>query len=248
MARAAKQSKNTGKKSSAKGAPRRRIRPFRWLLGHGWRLVLILLLAFLGIIALHGMVKPWGGIYMASEARRLGGVERQWVAMEEIAPVMARSVVAAEDANFCLHWGVDMSAIRDAIADGGQRGGSTISQQVVKNVYLWHGRTYTRKAMETVLTPVVEAFWSKRRVLEVYLNIAEFDEGVFGVEAAGQHYFGVDAADLSARQAALMAAILPSPQSRSASNPGEYTRRRANAIQDGAATIQRDGRADCFSG
>ena len=120
-------------------------------------------------------------------------------------PVMARSLVAAEDANFCQHWGFDMAAIRDAIDGGGTRGASTLSQQTVKNVFLWHGRSWPRKALEAALTPVVELLWSKRRIVEVYLNVAEFDEGVFGVEAASRHYFGVSAADLSAVQAARLA-------------------------------------------
>ncbi|HAW46342.1 MAG TPA: monofunctional biosynthetic peptidoglycan transglycosylase, partial [Roseovarius sp.] len=162
------------------------------------------------------------------------------------APVMARSAVAAEDANFCLHWGFDMGAIRDAIADGSVRGASTVSQQVVKNVWLWHGRNWARKALEAAITPLMEAAWSKRRVLEVYLNIAEFDEGVFGVEAAARHYFGVAAADLSAVQAARLAAVLPDPKGRSASRPSAALRQRAAAIVDGAATIARDGRAACF--
>ena len=166
--------------------------------------------------------------------------------MARIAPVMARSAVAAEDANFCLHWGFDMGAIRDAIADDSVRGASTVSQQVVKNVWLWHGRNWARKALEAAITPLMEAAWSKRRVLEVYLNIAEFDEGVFGVEAAARHYFGVAAADLSAVQAARLAAVLPDPKGRSASRPSAALRQRAAAIVDGAATIARDGRAACF--
>ena len=183
---------------------------------------------------------------MLSEARRLGDIDRQWAPMEEIAPVMARSVVAAEDANFCLHWGLDVNAIRDAMESGGTRGASTISQQVVKNVYLWHGRSWIRKVMEAAMTPLVEALWSKRRILEVYLNVAEFDEGVFGVEAAAQHYFGVDAASLSNTQAARLAAILPDPKGRSASKPSSFVRKRAGQILDGAATIRADGRARCF--
>ena len=150
---------------------------------------------------------------------------------------MARSAVAAEDANFCLHWGLDVNAIRDRIARGGNGGASTISQQVVKNVYLWHGRSWAREAM-----------WSKGRILELYLNIAEFDEGVFGVQAAARHYFGVNASDLTAVQAARLAAILPSPKTRSASDPSASVRRRAASILDGAATIRVDGRAACFSG
>ena len=159
---------------------------------------------------------------------------------------MARSVVAAEDANFCKHWGFDMAAIRDAIEDGGARGASTISQQTVKNLYLWHGRTYTRKALEAVMTPLLEAIWPKQRIIEVYLNIAEFDTGIFGVQAAAKHYFGVQPGELTAMQAARLAAILPNPKERSASKPSSFVRRRAASIIDGAATIRKDGRADCF--
>lgn len=183
---------------------------------------------------------------MWSEGKRLGHVDQHWVDVDEVAPVMLWSVVAAEDANFCNHWGFDMDAIRAAIAEGAQRGGSTISQQVVKNVYFWQERSYVRKALEGVMTPMVEAVWSKRRILEVYLNVAEFDQGVFGVEAAAQHYFGVAPDRLSARQAALLAAVLPSPKKRSASRPSTFVSKRARVIQDGAATIKRDGRADCF--
>ena len=184
--------------------------------------------------------------YMLSESRRLGGVNHTWVTMEDIAPVMARSAVAAEDANFCLHWGLDVSAIQAALEEGANRGGSTISQQVVKNVYLWQGRSWFRKSLEALMTPVVEAIWTKERILEVYLNVAEFDEGVFGIEAAAVHYFGVTAANLSAIQAARLAAILPSPKTRSASQPTSYLRSRASSIADGAATILADGRAACF--
>ena len=164
-----------------------------------------------------------------------------------MSPHLARSVVAAEDANFCLHWGFDMSAIRDAIASGARRGGSTISQQTAKNVYLWQGRSWVRKGFEALLTPLIELTWSKRRVLEVYLNIVEFDEGVFGAEAAAQHYFGVSAENLTATQAARLAAVLPNPKQRSAASPGPTLRRRAASIADGAATIRADGRADCFN-
>jgi monofunctional biosynthetic peptidoglycan transglycosylase len=166
--------------------------------------------------------------------------------MENIAPVMARSVVAAEDANYCLHWGFDMGAIRDALEDGGNRGASTISQQMVKNLYLWHGRSWPRKALEAILTPMVELIWSKRRILEVYLNVAEFDKGVFGVEAAARHYFEVSAAGLGPVQASRLAAILPDPKGRSAKDASAFVKRRAKQIAEGAATIGADGRAGCF--
>lgn len=187
-------------------------------------------------------------IYMMQERARLGtALERDWVPMEQISPHLSRAAVAAEDANFCLHWGFDMSAIRDAIADGAARGGSTISQQTVKNAFLWHGRNWVRKALEAAITPVMELLWPKRRVLEVYLNVAEFAPGVFGAEAAAQHHFGVAAADLTQRQAALLAAVLPNPQSRNASAPSGSVDRRARSIASGAATIRADGRDTCFA-
>ncbi len=210
------------------------------------RATTILILLTLGMVLLYAVVNPPTTHTIWSEKRRLGSVDRQWVPFENIAPVVARSVVAAEDANYCLHWGFDVDAIRDAIDDGGLRGASTLSQQTAKNVFLWQGRSYLRKALETAITPAVEAVWSKQRILEVYLNVAEFDEGVFGVGAAAQHYFGVSAADLSARQAALLAAVLPNPKQRSASAPSDFVSRRSAAIMDGAATIRADGRSACF--
>ncbi len=205
----------------------------------GFYLVLVILFSFL---------PPPINLYQTGEAWRLGGIEKDWVAWDEIAPVMGRSAVAAEDANFCNHWGFDMAAIRAAIDEGSNRGASTISQQVVKNVFLWHGRSYVRKAMEAVLTPVVELVWSKQRLLEVYLNVAEFDEGVFGVQAAAQHHFGVDAKDLTALQAARLAAVLPDPKGRSAGEPSNFFRKRTRAIMSGAETIAADGRSACFEG
>jgi monofunctional biosynthetic peptidoglycan transglycosylase len=205
------------------------------------------LAAFYGLlIVLFSFLPPPINIYQMQEAWRLGGIEKDWVSFDDIAPVMARSVVAAEDANFCLHWGFDMAAIRDAIEEGGGRGASTLSQQVVKNTFLWHGRSYVRKALEAAITPVMELMWSKRRILEVYLNTAEFAEGVFGVQAAAQHHFGVDAGDLSALQAARLAAVLPDPKGRSASKPSDFVRKRTRAILSGAETIAADGRAGCF--
>ena len=149
------------------------------------------------VIAALSVAAPPTTPTIAVEARRLGGVEREWAPIEAIAPVMARAVVAAEDAEFCRHWGFDVSALRAAIASGAERGASTISQQTVKNVFLWQGRSWPREAIEAALTPAVELIWSKRRILEVYLNVAEFDEGVFGVEAAARHAFGVPASELS---------------------------------------------------
>lgn len=211
-----------------------------------WRSMFGIAFAVLLVTVLYKVINPPTTPYIFAEGRRVGGAAQDWVAMADIAPVMARSVVAAEDANFCLHWGLDVTAIRAALAAGGDRGASTISQQVVKNVFLWQGRTWSRKAIEAIWTPLTEVLWSKRRILEMYLNIAEFGTGVFGVEAAAQHYFGVGAADLSPTQAARLAMVLPDPKGRDAANPTDAQRRRAAAILDGAATIRTDGRAACF--
>jgi monofunctional biosynthetic peptidoglycan transglycosylase len=232
----------TSKTKAASTGPswRRRIRQFVW------RTVAVAFLVLVGAVLLGRIMNPPTTAYMLGESRRLGGVDQAWVTMDMIAPVMARSVVAAEDANFCEHWGFDVVAIRLAIAEGSNRGASTLSQQTVKNVYLWHGRTWVRKALEAGITPLMEALWTKRRILEVYLNVAEFDEGVFGVKAAAQHYFGVAPDAMSAQQAAQLAAVLPSPKSRSASRPTAFLKKRAAQIRSGAATIEADGRSDCF--
>ncbi len=227
---------------------RRRIGPIRWLMKWAFRGVFVVTALMLLAVVFYSLVNPPTTPYILSESRRLGGVDHIWVPIEGMSPFMARSAVAAEDANFCNHWGFDMGAIRAAINEGGGRGASTISQQVVKNAYLWQGRSWTRKALEAVMTPVLEAVWTKRRILEVYLNVAEFDEGVFGVDAAARHYFGVGPEDLSAQQAARLAAVLPNPKGRSASNPSAYLRKRTTAIISGAATIRADGRSACFEG
>lgn len=220
--------------------------PIRWARRWLRRLVVAILAIMALAVAAYAVLNPFTTPYMIAEKMRLGYVDHQWVDMDEIAPVMARAVVAAEDANYCLHWGFDMGAIRAALDDGAARGASTISQQVVKNTYLWQGRSWPRKALEAVLTPAVELVWTKRRIIEVYLNVVEFDEGVFGVEAASRHYFGVGPGKLTPRQAARLAAVLPNPKERSASRPSTALQKRAARIADGAATIRRDGRADCF--
>jgi monofunctional biosynthetic peptidoglycan transglycosylase len=234
------------KKQKAKGLRARMRGGIAWI----WRWSRRLILGAVGFVLLWVLAYRWidppTTPYIVSEAIRLDQVDRTWVDIEDVAPVMARAAVAAEDANFCNHWGLDVGAIRDALEDGSGRGASTISQQVVKNTFLWHGRSWFRKAAEAILTPVMESLWPKRRILEVYLNIAEMGEGVFGVQAAAQHYFGVDAADLTDVQAARIAASLPSPKTRNPAQPTSFLRRRAASIIDGAATIRADGRAACF--
>ena len=191
-------------------------------------------------------INPPTTLYMLQENWRLGDVYQEWVDIEDVSPVMVRTLVAAEDANFCLHWGIDSTAIRRAFQEGSIRGGSTISQQTVKNAFLWQGRSWVRKSIEAVMTPYAELIWSKSRMLEIYLNVAEFDEGVFGAAAAAQHYFGVEPNNINLTQAARLASVLPNPKGRSASKPSNFVRKRTRAIMSGAATILTDGRANCF--
>lgn len=221
---------------------RRRFRLSRWLAGWAWYLGKRAALAAFVLIVLFAIFNPPTTLTIIQNARDYPIVAREWADLDEIAPVMARSVVAAEDANFCLHWGFDMAEIRRVIASGRQGGASTISQQTVKNVYLWQGRSWVRKAAEAVMTPMVEAIWTKRRILEVYLNVAEFGPGVFGVHAAARHHFGTTPDKLTARQAARLAAVLPAPKSRGTTAGS----RRSRGIADGAATIAVDGRDACF--
>lgn len=205
-----------------------------------------LIMAVIVAVFVFRFVPIWATPYMLSEKSKFGEIQYEWTSLDDISPDILLSIVAAEDVNFCRHWGFDMSAIRDAIAEGGQRGASTISQQVVKNTFLWHGRSWPRKALEALLTPLVELLWSKRRILEVYANVAEFDQGVFGVEAAAQNYFGIGANAVSLDEAALLAAVLPDPKGRSASQPTPTIRKRAMNIMDGAVLIQQDDRSSCF--
>ena len=237
---APRKSKTTEAAPSPEGLLRR---VKRWV----QRLILAVVLGVIGLVALYSVVNPPITMTMITEGRAHGGsVDREWIRLEDASMVFARSIVAAEDANFCLHWGFDTQAIRSAIEGGAHRGASSLSQQVTKNVFLWQGRSWTRKALETLITPMVELFWSKRRILEVYINVAEMGDGIFGVEAAAQRYFDVSAAELNAVQSARIAAILPAPKTRDPANPSPWLRKRAASIRDGAATIAADGRAACF--
>jgi monofunctional biosynthetic peptidoglycan transglycosylase len=201
---------------------------------------------FLALVVIYAFLNPRLTPYLMAERFRQGGIERNWTAIGDMAPDVARSFVAAEDADFCNHWGFDVKAIRKAMDEGAGRGASTISQQVTKNVFLWQGRSWPRKALEGLMTPVVELVWTKRRILEVYLNVAETGPGIFGADAAARHYFGVSAADLSPDQAARIAAVLPDPKGRSPAKNSGYMRQRAAQIRSGAETIKADGRAACF--
>jgi monofunctional biosynthetic peptidoglycan transglycosylase len=176
-------------------------------------------------------------------------VSRQWIDFNAISPALPRSVVGSEDAKFCSHHGIDWDALRDVIddAEDGEvtRGGSTITQQVAKNLFLWSGRSVVRKALEFPLALWIDLVLSKQRILEIYLNIAELGpSGQFGAEAGSAYAFGHPAAGLSPREAALLAAILPNPVRRSARNPGPGVRRLAGTYM---ARAQSSGLQRCWN-
>ena len=172
-------------------------------------------------------------------------IDYRWVDRSAIAPAAARAVIAAEDQKFLDHHGFDLGSLRDAVetyrAGGDLRGASTISQQVAKNLFLWNGRSFARKALEAYFTVLIEACWSKQRILEVYLNVAELGEGVFGVEAAAERFFAESAGRLNARDAALLAAVLPSPKRMNAGHPSEYVRQRQAEILEQMRLLEQRG-------
>ncbi|WP_347266921.1 monofunctional biosynthetic peptidoglycan transglycosylase [Paracoccus sp. (in: a-proteobacteria)] len=213
-----------------------------WLWGWTRWIGLRLLALMFVLVFLFSFINPPTSWTIIEGQRQYPGKDRQWVDLDGISPHVVRAVVAAEDANFCSHWGFDMSEIRKVIASGSSRGASTISQQTAKNVFLWQGGGWPRKLIETVYTPMIEALWSKRRIIEVYLNLAEFGRGVFGVHAAAQYYFDTTPDKLSLRQAAALASILPSPKTRNPQTGSARTR----AIVSGAETIRADGRDSCL--
>ena len=183
----------------------------------------------------------WVGIYAvvpppvtATMILDNNGITKDWTSFSDISPNMARAVIAAEDGKFCSHNGFDTEAIQKAIernAQGGRlRGGSTISQQVAKNAFLWQGGGFFRKGLEAYFTFLIETIWSKKRIMEVYLNIAETGIGTYGVQAGAQRYFNKDAKDLTGIEAARIAAALPSPKTRAVNGASGFTRRYGNTI------------------
>ncbi len=157
-------------------------------------------------------------------------LEKDWESIDNISNNLQLAVVCTEDQNFLVHNGFDFTAIKKAMAENKwkkrKRGASTISQQTAKNLFLWQGRSWIRKGLEVYFTFLIEVFWSKERIMEVYLNIIEMGDGIYGAEAASQHYFRKSTANLSNQQAAAIAAILPNPRKFSASNPSRYTLKR----------------------
>ncbi len=218
----------------------------------GWALKAALALTLFALvwIALYRIVNPPITFLMLRDAVQGRHVERTWRPLAQISPNLPRAVIAAEDARFCAHHGFDLSAIEAAAArnaaGGRLRGGSTISQQTAKNVFLWPGRSWVRKGLEAAFTVGIEALWGKRRIMEVYLNVVEQGRGVYGGEAGALNAFGHSAAHLTPLEASRLAAILPQPIKRSAAAPSRTTRRYAGRIDRRIATVREDALDACI--
>jgi monofunctional biosynthetic peptidoglycan transglycosylase len=209
-------------------------RALRWAAALAAGLVVIVLV----LVVLYRWVNPPVSTLMLGQSLAGMPIERTWVPLERVSPNLIRAVILSEDGAFCRHSGVDWSAIEEAL--GSDRGGSTITMQVVKNLFLWPSRSYVRKAIEIGLAYFVEAVWPKRRILEIYLNIAEWGEGVFGAEAAAHTHFSKRASRLTAEEAALLAVALPNPVERTAGGQELVTSRLAGRLMLRMATSRAD--------
>jgi len=228
--------------------PRRSLalRVLAWLL----RGLLIFLLVSVLWVLLYRFVDPPLTATQAADALWGNGAARIWVPIERIDRAMIRAAIAGEDGRFCAHSGFDRQAMEAAMrrnAAGGRvlRGGSTISQQTAKNVFLWQGGGYFRKGLEAWFTLLIETLWSKRRIMEVYLNVAETGIGTYGVEAGARRYFGHGADALTAAEAARIAAVFPLPKRRQAIGPRGFTRHYGNMILVRSGIVAREGLDGC---
>jgi monofunctional glycosyltransferase len=207
---------------------------------HPWlrRVALALLIlagALLLSVVVFRFVNPPITPVMLADKLRGATLKRQWVPLDKISPNLRLAVVSSEDGRFCAHWGVDWGAVKDAVEAAhslkGVRGASTISMQTAKNLYLWNQRSYVRKALEVPLAYLMTAIWPKERMMEVYLNIAQWGPGLFGAEAASRYYFGKPASALTRREAVLLAAALPNPRLRNPAKPSRRMLLVANAVE-----------------
>jgi monofunctional biosynthetic peptidoglycan transglycosylase len=218
----------------------------------GWIVKSVFLFVLLSLlwVLLYRFVNPPLTLTMAGDVLSGRSVAKNWMSLERIDRDMVRAAIAAEDSKFCSHWGFDQDAIAAAMrrnAQGGSviRGGSTISQQTAKNAFLWQGGGYFRKGLEAWFTLLVENLWDKRRIMEVYLNVAETGIATYGANAGAQRYFGHDAAAMSRTEAARIAAVLPLPKKRGATAPKGFTRRYGNAIAARIGVVAREGLDAC---
>ncbi|MBU6166264.1 MAG: monofunctional biosynthetic peptidoglycan transglycosylase [Alphaproteobacteria bacterium] len=225
-------------------------RIIRTVLGGLAGLALGLVVLSFGWVVLYRFVPPPITWLQARDAINGQHVEREWVPLTAMTKALPRAVIGAEDANFCRHSGFDLDAIQAAASANSSgktlRGGSTISQQTAKNAFLWPERSYVRKGLEAYFTLLIELVWGKPRIMEVYLNIVEMGQGIYGMEAAAEHYFDTTADKLSARQAARLAAILPQPIKRSAVKPSRSVKRYARRIEKRVKLVRDEGIDSCL--
>jgi monofunctional glycosyltransferase len=214
-----------------------------------WGLIITVVIP-VGVTAIYRFVPPPVTILMVQRVFEGKGWDYRWRSIDKISPALVQAAIAAEDARFCEHDGFDFEAMEKAWKSnkkGGRvRGGSTISQQTAKNVFLWPQRSYVRKGLEAYYTALIEGIWGKRRIMEVYLNVAEMGAGTYGAEAAAQRYFGVSAGQLTRAQAARLVAILPNPLKYKAVASGPYVQKRSRRIGAAAGTVRNDGLASCI--
>jgi monofunctional biosynthetic peptidoglycan transglycosylase len=218
----------------------------------GWIVKLVVAFFVISIlwVLIYRFVPPPITVTMIGDVLAGRGLHKDWMPISQIDRDMVRAAIAAEDSKFCQHNGFDFEAIEDAMqrnASGGRiRGGSTISQQTAKNAFLWQGGGYARKGAEAWFTFLIEHLWGKRRIMEVYLNLAETGIGTYGVNAGSQRYFGHDASAMSATEAARIAAVFPLPKKRGAIAPKGFTRRYGNTIAARVGVVGRDGLDACI--
>jgi monofunctional biosynthetic peptidoglycan transglycosylase len=231
---------------------RRRKRRGWWATTAVWLVRAIFAFILLSIlwVLLYRFVNPPVTFTMIGDKLQGRNLERTWMPIDRIDRNMVRAAIGGEDSKFCSHWGFDQDAIAAAMrrnARGGNiiRGGSTISQQTAKNAFLWQGGGYFRKGLEAWFTLLIENLWGKRRIMEVYLNLAETGIGTYGVDAGAQHYFGHDASTMGRTEAARMAAVLPLPKKRDAVAPKGFTRRYGNMVAARVGVVARDGLDAC---
>ena len=243
--------KSKSVKARPRPTPRRRGGGFGRFVGlvFGWGLIIGVVVP-VALTAIYRFVPPPGTILMAKRAIQGRGWDYSWRPLEQISPALVQAAVASEDARFCEHHGFDFDAIQKAMEHNERhpnriRGASTISQQTAKNVFLWPGRDWVRKGLEVYFTELIELGWGKRRIMEVYLNVAEMGPGVYGAEAAARRYFKTDAKHLSPAQAARLVAVLPNPLKYKAAAPGKYVQRRTRHIGGAMGTVRQAGLADC---
>ena len=224
----------SGGRTRKRTGRRKKHRWFRRLAPILWFFALLAAAVLLSIVAFRVINPPFTPV-MVAEKLKGATLRRKWVPLEQMSPHLPVAVISSEDGRFCAHWGVDWSAVKEAIDEGeglgSFRGASTIPMQTAKNLYLWSGRSYVRKALEVPLAYTMSIVWPKERMMEVYLNIAQFGPGVFGVEAASRYYFKKSAAKLTRREAVLLAATLPNPRYRNPAKPSRRLRLVANAIE-----------------